>query len=308
MKDKLQKNSFDDEESDLIQKGFVFGGIGVVAVLFFIMGLPMTIMIFLALVGYFIWRLATRTDFHQIRGVFEFYLAANEILRDDERRWFGFEINEIIERGEAILRMMPDAPPLVYFTLGALHHRAGNYKDAQENLAYLVENEKSDEKFRMTASPELRSYIRILRKIEREPAEAPQTMAAIRALERSRRNRAATLLMESRKKVEALIEAQKAAQLVEKSKERNETAVQKTNQTKPVMIYKSPIDTEEHPVPAANNTQKTEIPAELAQIIEEAKKEDEAAKKRKARNGKTTRDSRQKTITEVLRDIYDKAE
>ena len=61
-----------------------------------------------------------------------------------------------------------------------------------------MENENADESTYIYPSPELRNYVKILRKIEREPAEAPQTSAAIRALERARRNRGKALLEESR--------------------------------------------------------------------------------------------------------------
>ncbi len=108
---------------------------------------------------------------------------------------------------------MPDPPPLVHFALGALHHRAGNFAQAENHLAFLVEDEKSDEKTHILASSELRSYVRILRKLEREPAEAPQTTAAIRALERSRRHRAAALLSESRQKTQEALFASKLNEL-----------------------------------------------------------------------------------------------
>ena len=32
--------------------------------------------------------------------MFDFYIAADAILRDEERRWYGFEIAEVIEHGE----------------------------------------------------------------------------------------------------------------------------------------------------------------------------------------------------------------
>ena len=80
-----------------------------------------------------------------MRRIFEFYLSANEILRDDERRWFGFEVQEVLVRGERILQSMNGAPPLVHFTLGALYHKIGDYKSAVNHLSYVVENENSDE-------------------------------------------------------------------------------------------------------------------------------------------------------------------
>jgi hypothetical protein len=41
--------------------------------------------------------------------------------------------------------------------------------------------------------------VRVLRRLERDPSEGPQTLAAVRNLERTRRAQLATLLEESRK-------------------------------------------------------------------------------------------------------------
>ena len=98
---------------------------------------------------------------------------------------------------------MSDPPPLVYFALGALYNYAGDHEAAVEHLAYVAENETSDERRRFSPTPELRRYVSILRKLEREPAEAPQTMAAIRSLDRLRRGRASFLLADSREHVKA---------------------------------------------------------------------------------------------------------
>src|ERR687883_1651375 len=83
-----------------------------------LMGIPAPVIFFFAVVVYFIWRAVERSEQHETRRIFDFYLNAHEILRDDERRWFGYEVREVIEQGESILHMMKDAPPLVYFTLG----------------------------------------------------------------------------------------------------------------------------------------------------------------------------------------------
>ena len=166
-----------------------------------VMGIPVSVIVFFAIVTYFIWRAVQRTEHQETGRIFEFYIAANDILRDEERRWFGFEIAEVIERGERVLHAMTDPPPLVYFALGALYHHAGDHEAAVEHLSYVIENDLSDERHRNAPSPELRRYVHILRKLEREPAEAPQTMAAIRSLERTRRNFGAVLLNESRERL-----------------------------------------------------------------------------------------------------------
>jgi hypothetical protein len=166
-----------------------------------VMGIPFSVIIFFATVTFFIWRAVQHTEHQETGRIFEFYIAANDVLRDEERHWFGFEIAEVIERGEHILHSMTDPPPLVYFSLGALYHKAGDHEAAAEHLSYIVENDLSDERHRLAPSSELRRYVHILRKLEREPAVAPQTMAAIRSLDRARHNRAAYMLAESRERL-----------------------------------------------------------------------------------------------------------
>ncbi|HYY42506.1 MAG TPA: hypothetical protein VE775_07205, partial [Pyrinomonadaceae bacterium] len=87
----------------------------VILALLALMGMPPTVIFFFAVVVYFIWRAVDRSEQHETRRIFDFYLNANEILREDERRWFGFEIREVIEQGETVLHTMKDAPPLVHF-------------------------------------------------------------------------------------------------------------------------------------------------------------------------------------------------
>jgi hypothetical protein len=168
-----------------------------------VMGVPPTVILFFATVVYFVWRAVQRSEQQDVKNIFDFYVAANEILRDDEKRWYGFEVNRVIGEGERVLHMMADPPPLVYFTLGALYHRAGDHEAAAEHLAYVIEDDGGDESSRTQPSTELRRYVDVLRRIEREPAEAPQTTAAMRALERARRTRAAAMLEESRARLAA---------------------------------------------------------------------------------------------------------
>ncbi|MDQ1612546.1 MAG: hypothetical protein QOG00_2477 [Pyrinomonadaceae bacterium] len=169
-----------------------------------LMGIPPTVIFFFATVVYFVWRAVDRSEQHETRRIFDFYLAAGDVLREDERRWFGFEITEVIGQGESVVHSMADAPPLVYFALGALYHRAGDHEAAAEHLAYVVESEEGDERQRTAPSPELRRYVSVLRRLERDPAEGPQTVAAVRKLERTRRAHAAALLEESRRHLNAV--------------------------------------------------------------------------------------------------------
>lgn len=168
-----------------------------------VMGIPLTVILFFATVVYFVWRAVQRSEQQDVKNIFDFYVAASEILRDEEKRWYGFEVNRVIAEGERVLHLMADPPPLVYFTLGALYHRAGDHEAAAEHLAYVLEEESGDEAARTQPSPELRRYVDVLRRIEREPNEAPQTTAAMRGLERARRSRAAAMLEESRARLAA---------------------------------------------------------------------------------------------------------
>ncbi|MGQ0541010.1 MAG: hypothetical protein ACT4O9_04065 [Blastocatellia bacterium] len=212
--DKLQRTV----PATIKEKGQYLLAFGVIASMLVVVGFPWLVVFFFGIFAYAILKLFTSGSRSEVREVFEFYLSANEILRDDERKWFGFEINETIERGESIIRRMSGAPPLVYFTLGALYNKSGDHKSAVNYLSHVLEDQSADESAFAYPSQELRSYVKVLRKIEREPAEAPMTSAAVRALERSRRLRGALLLEESRTKFSAVVPVkeevlEKAAQL-----------------------------------------------------------------------------------------------
>lgn len=170
----------------------------VIAVMLYFVGFPIFVIGFLAVLSYFIWRMFLSSSGANVRGIFEFYLVANEIIRDDSRSWYGFEIQEAISRGEMIIRSMPTAPPLVYFGLGALYRKIGDHSSAVKHLSFTFENRSSDEITVVYPSPELREYVKLLRRIERDPTESPLTSAAIRSLERMRRNKGSKLLEYSR--------------------------------------------------------------------------------------------------------------
>lgn len=267
---------------------------GVIAMMLYITGFPLFVIFFFGILAFFIWKTLSAPSPNGTREIFEFYLLGNDILRDDERRWYGFEIQEVITRGERILKYMKGAPPLVYFTLGALYNKIGDHQSAEKHLSYVVENETSDEKNFVYPSPELRSYVKTLRKIEREPAEAPLMSSAVRALERARRNRAKALLENSRdalreiefKKVEAELER----------KHRKELAEQ--NEAKPF-------------VSIVSETVQKEIEIQAQKQINDQKKAETqngtAPKKERRKRDKSNEDDfgNRKPITEVLRDIYD---
>lgn len=165
------------------------------------MNIPAPVIIFFAIVVYFVWRAVQRSEQQEIGGIFDFYEKAHNILRDEEKRWYGFEIEDVIQSGERILDLMQDAPPLVYFTLGSLASRSGDHERAVTYLSSVVEDERGDELRCLVPSPLLKRYVNVLRKIEQEPAVAAPTMAAVRSLERARRSRAVSLLAENRERL-----------------------------------------------------------------------------------------------------------
>ena len=185
--------------SGLRERGQYVVAVGVIASMLFVAGFPVFVVFFFGIFGFFLYKMFSAGSRNEVREIFEFYLTANEMLRDDERRWFGFEYREAIERGETIIQRLSNAPPLVHFALGALYGKIGDHKVAVKHLSAVIENQSADERAFVYPTPELRSYVKVLRKIEREPADAPLTSAAVRSLERARRLRGASLLEEHRK-------------------------------------------------------------------------------------------------------------
>ncbi len=267
---------------------------GVIAMMLYITGFPLFVIFFFGILAFFIWKTLSAPSQNGTREIFEFYLLANDILRDDERRWYGFEIQEVIMRGERILKYMKGAPPLVYFTLGALYDKIGDHKSAEKHLAYVIESDTSDEKNFVYPSPELRAYVKTLRKIEREPAESPLTSAAVRSLERARRNRGKTMLEKNRdvlreaefKKVEADLERKHLKELAD------------SNEPKPFISIVS--ETVQREVEAQTKKQN-------AETQQNSTANGAAPKKEKRKREKSNEDDfgNRKSISEVLHDIYD---
>src|SRR6267142_297230 len=139
--------------------------------------------------------------------VLGFYVTANEILDDEERRRYRFEIAEAIKTGEKVVSSMPDPPPLSSFALGALYHSIGDQNGAVQNLALAAEEELLKESPHVAPSRHLRRYVRRLRQIERRPERWPKVNAAIRSLERMHRERGAHLLADNQVQLKRLVEA-----------------------------------------------------------------------------------------------------
>lgn len=172
-------------------------------------GLSPVMLVFFTGVALVVWLAVRRAQMREVERIFEFYVAADAILREEERRWYGFEIAEVIENGESLLELMPDPPPLNYFGLGALYQRLGNHSAAVEYLSRLADDDQYDETNRVAPSAQLRRYVMMLRRLEYHPATEPQTLAAIRSLERARQRNAGKMLLESRAELD--IVAAKAA-------------------------------------------------------------------------------------------------
>ena len=267
--------------SGVMEKGQYALAFVVVAAMLVVAGFPAFVVFFFGIFAYFLWKIFSSGSRSETREIFEFYLAANEVLRDDERRWYGFEIREIIARGNRIVQLMSGAPPLVYFALGALHSKIGEFKEAVSNLSNAIENEHADELNFVFPSPELRNYVRVLRKIEREPAEAPMTSSAVRSLERARRIRGKTMLEESRKRFE---EVEQAARL--KLAEENVPA--------------------ENAIAAIYNNGESRQTNGNVSVVEPVIKEPSAPpRRRKKEKDSESRFTDRKPISEVLHDIYD---
>ena len=182
-------------------------------------GLSPVVMFFFTGAVLVIWLVARRAQMREVEHIFEFYVAADAILREEERRWYGFEIAEVIEHGESLLDMMPDPPPLHYFALGALYQRLGNHDAAVQYLSRLNEDERCDETQRVAPSAQLRRYVTMLRRLEQHPAAEPQTLAAIRNLERARQRSSAQMLLDSRSSLETTAATAAAAEPARKTKE-----------------------------------------------------------------------------------------
>lgn len=177
-----------------------------------VVGVSPLLMLFIAGVVLVVWALNRRARHRELQRIFDFYVAADAILRDEERNWYGFEVAEVIEEGEHSLEAMPDSPALHLFALGALYHRIGKYEATAEFLGRVVEDQGYDERQHTAPSPQLRRYVSMLRRIETNPSIAPQELAAIRSLERLRRKQAAVLLKQSRAAMQNEVKTQQATE------------------------------------------------------------------------------------------------
>jgi hypothetical protein len=257
---------------------------GVIALMLYVAGFPLFLLFFVGVLTFFIWKVFSSERRNETRRIFEFYLCANEILRNDDRRWYGFEVQDAIARGESIVKVMLSAPPLVHFALGALYQKIDDHSSAIKHLAPIVES--SDESNVFFPTDELRDYVRVLRKIERAPAEAPMTSSAIRALERARRNRAGALLDASRAKIGDATPQLQDAQSADEIRLKSESVVDIA-----------------HCSDDENEVQINDDPrAASASNIDRIQEKENTSRRHRA---KTSSHKERKTISEVLHEIYD---
>ena len=171
-------------------------------------GLAPVIIVALAGTGALVVIGVRRWQRRQTEVILGFYVTADEILGDDERRRrYHFEIAEAIKAGEKVVSSMPDPPPLSSFALGALYHAVGNQNGAVQHLALAAEEERLKESPHIAPSRQLRRYVRRLRQIERRPARWPAINAAIKNLERLHHERAALLLAQNQNQLKRIVEA-----------------------------------------------------------------------------------------------------
>lgn len=258
---------------------------GLIGVMLYAAGFPIFFLIFVGALGYFVWKIFSSEGRNDVRRIFEFYLAANEILREDQRRWYGFEIQETISLGEKIVRSMSYSPPLVHFALGALYAKLGDNSSAVKHLTY-IENGSSAEAGIIFPSGEFRDYVRVLRKIERSPAEAPQTSSAIRMLERARKNKLSPLLEICRSR----LESEQAAHEPEERRKLESVVEGHDNNKTSLMDEIVEIDDRS---PAAKKSG--------------AEQSFDGSSNEKDNTAKSDYSSNRKTISEVLHDIYDES-
>jgi len=149
-------------------------------------------------------RRATKRD---TEVIFAFYVAADEVLGDSDSKRYRFEVADVIQAGEKIVRSFPDPPPLGTFALGALYNLIDDHNAVVEYLGIAAEEEVLKESAHASPSRKLRRYVKRLRQIERFPERWPKLYAAISSLERLHQERGARMLASSQQHLKKMIEA-----------------------------------------------------------------------------------------------------
>jgi len=167
---------------------------------------PAVIMLFIAGAGVLIMIAVERCQRRKTDQVFAFYVAADEVLCDEERR-YRFEVADAIKAGEKVARLLPDPPPLSSFALGALYYSVDDHNAAVEHLGLAAEEKILKDSIHKKPSRRLRRYVARLRQIERAPQRFARVNAAIENLERLHSDTGERLLAESQHHLKKLVEA-----------------------------------------------------------------------------------------------------
>jgi len=167
---------------------------------------PALVIVAIAGAGVLIMIAVQRSQRRKTDQVFAFYIAADEVLCDEERR-YRFEVADAIKAGEKVVRLLPDPPPLSSFALGALYYSVGDHNAAIEHLALAAEEKILKDSVHKKPSRQLRRYVARLRQIERASLRFARVNAAIQHLERLHRETGARLLAESQHHLKKLVEA-----------------------------------------------------------------------------------------------------
>jgi hypothetical protein len=167
---------------------------------------PAVMILLIVGVGVLIMIAVQRSQRRKTDLVFAFYIAADEVLCDEERR-YRFEVADAIKAGERVVRLLPDPPPLSSFALGALYYSVDDHNAAVEHLGLAAEEQILKDSIHKKPSRQLRRYVARLRRIERAPQRFARVNAAIQNLERLQRETGARLLAESQRHLKRLVEA-----------------------------------------------------------------------------------------------------
>src|SRR6266550_8945110 len=167
---------------------------------------PAVIILFTVAAGVLIMIAVERSQRRKTDQVFAFYVAADEVLCDEERR-YRFEVADAIKAGEKLVSLLPDPPPLSSFALGALYYSVDDHSAAIEHLGLAAEEQILKDSIHRKPSRQLRRYVARLRQIERVPQRFARVTAAIQNLERLHRETGARLLAESQRHLKKLVEA-----------------------------------------------------------------------------------------------------
>lgn len=243
-------------------------------------GFPVFLLIFVSVLAFSIWKIFSAENKGSARYIFEFYLEANEILRDDDRRWYGFEIQDAIDRGEKISASMKTAPPLVDFAIAALYQKAGDQSSAIRHFEHVFGPARNSEDKLVFPDKDLREYVAMLRRIERAPAESPVTASAVRSLERLRKNKGPEMFERSK------------AQAIDSAPDR----LEKVNELRSVVDHEK----EHHTAEVPSEGEVTLKPV----FVNSSLNSDPGVPEIKTEK-KISRVSERQSISELLHDIYD---